>query len=270
MVDWDKINPGIRSLLSRLQEEVEEFGNVTISESTYWLIFKSERGAFAAINPSKRKARVFISCDPNRLDDPQQLAKPSRSSGGWKEKFPLTFDLREHDDLAYAINLIRQSYEFVTGRSIRKAEIRGKREFKERAVTHGDLLNMLREIGETLGFFAKVEENTPDGVYRCDVTWRDYEAHSPIKVFEVEVSHRIDHALSSLMHAYDVWRPESLYLIVLDEKDIHRAVKLVEPYVKGAFYRISRRLRIYTYTNVKELYESLQAHKEFVRDLSTR
>ncbi len=107
-------------------------------------------------------------------------------------------------------------------------------------------------------------------IYRCDVTWRDYEAHSPIKVFEVEVSHRIDHALSSLMHAYDVWRPEGLYLIVLDERDVNRAQRLVEPYVKGAFYRISKRLRIYTYLSIKELYENLQSYKELVRDLSER
>jgi len=67
--------------------------------------------------------------------------------------------------------------------------------------------------------------------------------HSPIKVFEVEMSHRVDHALASLTHVYDIWRPERLYLIVADERDLNRAVRLVEPYVKGAFYRISRRLK---------------------------
>jgi hypothetical protein len=70
---------------------------------------------------------------------------------------------------------------------------------------------MICKIGEVLGFIVKTEESTPDRTYRHDVTWRDYEAHSPLKVFEVEVSHSIDHALSSLAHAHDIWRPERLF-----------------------------------------------------------
>jgi hypothetical protein len=96
-----------------------------------------------------------------------------------------------------------------------------------------------------------------------------YERKSaPLKVFEVETSHRIDHALSSLAHAYDVWRPERLYLMVSDERDLNRAIKLVEPYVKGAFYRISRKLKIYTYKEKKDLYDNIINHKDMIADLS--
>jgi len=93
---------------------------------------------------------------------------------------------------------------------------------------------------------------------------------APIKVFEVEMSRRIDHALSSLAHAYDIWRPEALYLIVLDERDRSRAIKLADPYVKGAFYRISRRLRIHTYAEIISLHEDMVKHKDLLRDLSLR
>jgi len=136
--------------------------------------------------------------------------------------------------------------------------------------SHRALIQMLHEVGEVLGFVARIEEQTPDGVYRCDATWRDYEAHSPIKVFEVEVSGNVDHALSSLAHAYDTWRPEGLYLIVSDESDLNRARKLVEPRVRGAFSKISGRLKVWTWPNLKELYDNIKPHEEFIRDLSKR
>lgn len=53
--------------------------------------------------------------------------------------------------------------------------------------THEGLKSMLKEIGYVLGFVSKTEE------YRT------------IKVFEVELSGNVDHALSSLSHAHDVW-----------------------------------------------------------------
>jgi len=120
------------------------------------------------------------------------------------------------------------------------------------------------------GFIVKAEDSTPNGVYRCDVTWRDYEAHAPIKVFEVEFSRNIDHALSSLAHAYDVWRPERLYLVVSDERDSDRAIRLVEPRLRGAFSRLRRRLKVLTWNEVKVLYDNLMPHRVLVKDLAER
>lgn len=143
----------------------------------------------------------------------------------------------------------------------------GEEEFH---VTHRQLLEMLCDIGETLGFVAKTDEETPDKAYRCDVTWRDYEGHSPLKVFEVELSRNIDHALSSLAHALDKWRPEQLYLIVADESDFGRVQKLTEPRLRGAFSRISHRLRAYPWIEVKRLYDNLSVSKDFITHLAER
>jgi hypothetical protein len=136
--------------------------------------------------------------------------------------------------------------------------------------THDELVGILVDLGNTLGFVTKTGEATPDGVYRLDVTWKDFEAHAPIKVFEVEVGGSVDHALSSLAHAYDVWRPEALFLVISDEKDLTRAKKLVEPIVRGAFSRISNRLRLYTGAGIKELHSNLEIHKEVLKDLARR
>ncbi|MEM0202346.1 MAG: EVE domain-containing protein [Archaeoglobaceae archaeon] len=129
---------------------------------------------------------------------------------------------------------------------------------------HKNLVRMLKEIGEAMNFIVKTEESTPDGVYRYDVTWRYYEGHAPIKVFEVELSGNIDKGLARLAHAYDIWRPEYLYIIIPDE-DSNRVKRLVE---KGAFSILQGRLKILTCAAVKELYESVAPHLELVKDLS--
>ncbi len=144
-------------------------------------------------------------------------------------------------------------------------------EVSEIHASHSEIVDMICEIGEMLNFHVRREEPTPDGVYRCDVTWRDYEGHiSPIKVFEVELSGNVDHALSSLAHAYDTWRPEQLYLVVEDERDSERAKKLLEPRVRGAFARISSRLRIIGWLDLHTIYEGLKPKGELVKELSKK
>lgn len=155
----------------------------------------------------------------------------------------------------------------------RVAEKEKRREDKpteEFHVTHTRLVEMLCDMGKTLGFVTKSEEETPDRAYRCDVTWRDFEGHSPLKVFEVELSRNIDHALSSLAHALDTWRPEQLYLILTDESDFGRVKKLTEPRLRGAFSRVSHRLRTYPWTEVKKLYDNFSVYKDFIKDLAER
>lgn len=269
----ERVDSRFNPILSRLKNEVQKFGSVTVSESKYWLIFKTDERSFTAINPSAKKVRVFISCDPSRVNDPTGLVRPSPSSGGWK-KYPLVLTLSSEDDIEYAVSLIKQAYEYARSKGKDKpVETRMQEraaKVREETATHDKVVAVLREIGEVLGFTVRVEEVSPDNAYRYDVTWRDSEAHTPIKVFEVEMSKRIDHALSSLTHAYDIWHPEALYLVVLDEKDRSRAIKLANPYVKGAFYRISRRLRIHTYVEIISLHEGIVRHKDLLRDLSLR
>jgi len=136
--------------------------------------------------------------------------------------------------------------------------------------SHGEIVDVVCKLGEMLGFYVRREDLTPDGIYRCDVTWRDYEGHRPLKIFEVELSSNVDLALSRLTHAYDVWGSERLYLIVGDEGDTERARSLVEPRVKGAFARIADKLRIVGWIDIYAVYESLRRKEELIRDLAKR
>lgn len=140
---------------------------------------------------------------------------------------------------------------------------------EEKEIDHGRLVSILQELGDIFGFVTRSEEFDPDKVYRYDVTWREYERHSPVKVFEVEASHQVDLALSRLVHAFDLWRPE-LYLIVADEADLDRARRLVEPRVRGAYARIAGRLKVLAWIEVKKLYDDIKSHKELIKDLMRR
>ncbi len=137
-------------------------------------------------------------------------------------------------------------------------------------VNHDTLVKELVEIGEWLGFVAKREDPTPDNLYRLDVTWRDFESHSPLKAFEVDVRGDIDKALVRLKHAWDVWRCTQLYLVVSDERRADRARQLVEPRIRGAFASLRGRLVILGWEDVHELYTKLKDHSELLKRLSDR
>ena len=147
---------------------------------------------------------------------------------------------------------------------------RAMKAIHEEAPSHDELINEIVELGVNLSFIAKKEEETPDKLYRVDVTWRDSEDHSPLKAFEVEMSGNVDIALSRLMHAFDKWRCEQLWLVVSDESRADRARKLVEPKLRGAFSRIKDRTRVISWREIHELYKSLKPHKELLRDLARR
>ena len=133
-----------------------------------------------------------------------------------------------------------------------------------------ELQDMLKEIGEMLGFSASKEVDSPDGVYRHDVVWRTHPTHRPIKVFEVERSRdRIEHALSALKHANDMWGSQ-LFLIVRSERDQKRAENLIEPKLRGSFAEIGDKVIVWTYPKVIQIYNTIKQFQEPLRLLSRR
>jgi hypothetical protein len=140
----------------------------------------------------------------------------------------------------------------------------------ERPPSHDELVKELEELGIWLGFVAKKEERTFDGLYRIDVTWRDAEAHAPLKAFEVETGRNVDVALARLTHARHMWNCEQLWLIVSDEARAERARALVEPRVRGSFALIREKLRVLSWSELHDLYSKLKPHEELLKDLAKR
>jgi hypothetical protein len=138
-----------------------------------------------------------------------------------------------------------------------------------RTISHKSIVDMIKEIGEILGFYVKSEEYTPDQVHRLDITWRDHPAHSPLKVWEVEISGNVVLALARLKHAFDIWHPE-LYLVVSDAKTKEKAESIVRPQIKGAFAGIEKFLTVIGTNEITNLYNSLKTHKDIISKLAKK
>ena len=218
------------------------------------------------------------------------MHKPQRLSPGEKayaiffknfRKYPMPVLKEVCTDIRTSTSKKPLSEWLITGITLIKPEdapafidkIRKKAGFGEEELerpTHGELVKMLCEIGRLLGFISKKEKVTPDGVYRLDVVWTDEEGHAPLKVFEVELSHKVVMALSRLAHAWHKWRAPELYLIILDETDKIKAIKLVDPHIRGTFAEIKYFLRILTWKDIKYLYQDIKRHEKLLMMLSRR
>jgi len=145
-----------------------------------------------------------------------------------------------------------------------------RRKARREGPGHDELVEELLELGSWLNFIVRREERTPDGLYRIDVTWRDAEAHAPLKAFEVETSGNVDMALTRLTHARHMWNCDQLWLIVSDEARADRARALVEPRMRGTFASIREKLKVLSWEELHDLYSKLKPHQELLKDLAKR
>ena len=135
--------------------------------------------------------------------------------------------------------------------------------------THNKLQDMLKDLGSIFNYISRVNYKDPHGLYVYDVVWLEDVGLPPVRVFEVQKSGNLDVALSRLKHAYDLWRAR-LYLIVVQEHDVVRANKLVQPYLRGAFHNLRNKLTIITAQQLMELYKDIESHKQLVKELTRR
>jgi len=145
-----------------------------------------------------------------------------------------------------------------------------RRKARREGLSHDELIEELLELGSWLSFVVRREEPTPDRLYRVDVTWRDAEAHAPLKAFEVEASGGVDLALTRLTHARHMWNCDQLWLIVSDEARADRARALVEPRMRGTFASIGDKLRVLSWKELHDLYSKLKPHQELLKDLAKK
>jgi len=85
---------------------------------------------------------------------------------------------------------------------------------------HRQVQDHLREIGEMLGYHARVEDRLYDRQY--DVTWRRYEYSVPSSFFEVQHGGSLDSARDKLRHAHDNCAAR-VCLVVTSERDHEKA-----------------------------------------------
>lgn len=115
-------------------------------------------------------------------------------------------------------------------------------------LTHLDIQKMLMEIGNCLGFFAKIEFEY------YDVVWRETGKSPRIShIFEVQSKGNLDSAFAKLKRAYQNQRTKP-FLVLSSERDLNRARKSLAL----EFHDIESAVTILTFVQVKQIHRNLK------------
>ncbi|MFC2060847.1 winged helix-turn-helix domain-containing protein [Chloroflexota bacterium] len=130
---------------------------------------------------------------------------------------------------------------------------------------HEHLKELLRQVGDILGYYPEIEFREPPYVY--DVVWKTFlEAPRPGFVFEVQDKGNLIEALAKLQHAKDTWGSK-LFLTVTGDRDRKRIEKLVAPLLAGTFHRLARDLVLLSPEQIEKLFEPLNQNRDLLRKL---
>lgn len=131
--------------------------------------------------------------------------------------------------------------------------------------THEHLKELLRQVGDILGYYPEIEFHEPPYVY--DVVWKSFpQAPGPRFVFEVQDKGNLIEALAKLEHAKETWGSK-LFLTVTGDRDRKRIDKLVTPLLKGTFHRLAKDLVLLPPEQIERLYEPLNQNRDLIRRL---
>lgn len=127
--------------------------------------------------------------------------------------------------------------------------------------SHGEIQDMLVDIGRALGKYAEKEHQ------RYDVVWKDSEIAPRLShVFEVQVKGHIESALAKLKHAYDTQRSKPI-LVISDERQAQRARRFLQPYLTGSFHEIGAVTTVFGVQDVRRLHQSLHEIEDLLEEI---
>lgn len=121
-------------------------------------------------------------------------------------------------------------------------------------LTHEGIQRMIVEIGEILGFYAVVEFEFYDVVWRAN---RDSQRIS--HVFEVQSKGNIDSAFAKLKRAFDAQRSQP-FLILSSERDTNRAAQSLN----REFREIQDALTILSFVELEKIHGNLSGIKDLL------
>ena len=127
---------------------------------------------------------------------------------------------------------------------------------KSEQLTHITVQQMLIEIGEVLGFYAEMEFEY------YDVVWRETSKSPRIShIFEVQNKGNLDSAFAKLKRAYQNQRTKP-FLIVSTESDLNRARQSLT----REFHDIERAVTIFTFAQIKQVHRNLSETAEIIKE----
>lgn len=131
-------------------------------------------------------------------------------------------------------------------------------------LSHGEVQQMLLDVGRVLGHYAQSEFDY------YDVVWRVGE-HSPriSHVFEVQHRGNVDAALAKLKRAYDAQRSKP-FLVVSGERDTNRAEKQLSLARTGPFHEIGSVTTILSFEQLRRLHRALTSVEDLLAQIFER
>lgn len=122
--------------------------------------------------------------------------------------------------------------------------------------SHGNVQEMLLEIGSSLGFFTAKEFEY------YDVVWRETETSSRLShVFEVQSRGNLDSAFAKLKRAYAAQRTKP-FLVLSSETDLRRARQSLT----REFQDLQKVLIIITFAQIEEIHLNIKSIGEIIRE----
>lgn len=144
------------------------------------------------------------------------------------------------------------------GRAIAMEETSGftLAQAKTEETTHLSIQEMLVEIGESLGFYAEMEFEY------YDVIWRENAKSTRIShVFEVQSKGNIDSAFAKLKRAYQNQRTKP-FLVIASERDSNRAGKSLS----HEFQDVESALTILSFAQVQKVHQNIKNIAEILKE----
>lgn len=129
---------------------------------------------------------------------------------------------------------------------------------RPKALSHGEVQQMLLDIGRVLGYYAQQEFEY------YDVVWRTNEGSPRIShVFEVQRKGNIDGALAKLKRAYETQRSKP-FLIVTSERDTNRARRQLSLRETGPFHEIGAVTTLLSFEQLHRLHRALSSVEDLL------
>jgi hypothetical protein len=127
---------------------------------------------------------------------------------------------------------------------------------KNKEITHLSIQEMLVEIGECLGFYAEIEFEY------YDVIWRENARSQRIShVFEVQSKGNIDSAFAKLKRAYQNQRSKP-FLVIASERDSNRAGKSLAQ----EFQDVETVITVLSFAQVKKAHQNIKNIAEILKE----
>lgn len=110
----EKATPDISNVFTKLRERILGVSDAVWEKVGGWYCDYRTVSTFATVNVQKNRLKIFIKMGDKKLEDPCGICKPIPSTWGFG-LLNTQFIITQIDDIEYAMTLIMQAYDYVTG-----------------------------------------------------------------------------------------------------------------------------------------------------------